>query len=195
MLAAVSIEKREWMKWWYSLSELCGKLNFHALRQKSARKFNLSQFNFSAQPFTLEQDSSFVVRFIEFGPKCHFLHYLFWSQILNFMRENSNYWIGWFSKVSNNAWLFHKNWFPWKVCGNWRPKNSEIFGLEEYGDPDDNIFILTFSNFGRSAHTDFLETFKAALETLDMPKSEFGVISQFTTKVGLQRVLISVYHL
>ena len=143
----------------------------------------------------MEQDSSFVVRFIEFGPKCHFLHYLFWSQILNFMRENSNYWFGWFSKVSNNAWLFHKNWFPWKVCGNWRPKNSEIFGLEEYGDPDDNIFILTFSNFGRSAHTDFLETFKAALETLDMPKSEFGVISQFTTKVGLQRVLISVYHL
>ena len=67
--------------------------------------------------------------------------------------------------------------------------------FRNFWDPDDNIFILTFSNFGRSAHTDFLETFKAALETLDMPKSEFGVISQFTTKVGLQRVLISMYYL
>ena len=145
MLAVVSI-KEEWTQrmneWWYSLTELCDKLNFHALRQKSARKFNLSQFNFSAQPFTLEQDSSFVVRFIEFGPKCHFLHYLFWSQILNFMRENSNYWFGWFSKVSNNAWLFHKNWFPWKakVCGNWRPRNLEFFGLED-GDTQTTTFF------------------------------------------------------
>ena len=55
-----------------------------------------------------------------------------------------------------------------------------------------------FPNFGRAAHTDFcisLETFKAALETLDTPKSEIGVIFEFITKVGSQRVLISMYYI
>ena len=73
-----------------------------------------------------------------------FAKMLFFLQdwILNFMRENSNYWFGWFSKVSNNAWLFHKNWFPWKakVCGNWRPRNLEFFGLED-GDTQTTTFF------------------------------------------------------